>query len=50
MSCLSLVNLVKFLIKCLEATSLLSRYGISIKITGSLTSKKPGGMIKSMLS
>ena len=36
------------MINCLEATSFLSQYGISVKITGGLTSKKPGGMIKSM--
>ena len=35
---------------CLEAVSFLSQYGISIKITGGLTSKKPNGMIKSMFS
>ena len=50
MSYLSLVNLLNFLINCLEATSFLSQYGISIKITGGLTSKNPGGMIKSMFS
>ena len=48
MSYLSLVNLLNFLINCLEATSFLSQYGISIKITRGLTSKNPGGMIKSM--
>ena len=47
-SYLSLVNLLNFLINCLEATSFLSQYGISVKITGGLTSKKTGGMIKSM--
>ena len=49
MSYLSLVNLLNFLINCLEATSFLSQYGTSIKITGSLTSKEPGGMIKSII-
>ena len=48
MSYLSLVNLLNFLINCLEASSFLSQYGISLKITGGLTSKKPGSMIKSM--
>ena len=50
MSYLSLVNLLNFLISCLEATSFLSQYGISIKITKGLTSKKPGGMINSIFS
>ena len=45
---LSLVNLLNFLTNCLEATSFLSQYGISMKITGGLTSKNPRGMIKSM--
>ena len=49
MSYLSLVDLLSFLINCL-ATLFLSQYGISIKITGGLTSKIPDGMIKSMLS
>ena len=49
MSYLSLVNLSNFSINCLEATSFLSQYRSSIKITGSLTSKKPGSMIKSII-
>ena len=36
--------MLNFWINCLEATSFLSQYGISIKTTGGLTSKKPGGM------
>ena len=47
-SYLPLVNLLNFLTNCLEATSFLSQYGISVKITGGLKSKKPGGMIKSI--
>ena len=43
-----IVNLLNFLINSLEATLFLSQYGISIKINGGLTSKRPGGMIKSM--
>ena len=50
MSYLSVVNLLHFLINWLEATSFLSQHGISIKMAGGLTSKKPGGMIKSMFS
>ena len=49
MSYLSLVNLLNFLINCFEATPFLSQYRTSIKITGSLTSKKPGGVIKSII-
>ena len=41
---------MELLINCLESTSFLSQYGVSTKITGGLTSKKSGGMIKSMLS
>ena len=45
MSYLSLINLLNFLINCLHISM---EYGISIKRTGGLTSKKHGGIIKSM--
>ena len=47
-SYLSLVNLLKFFINCLQATSCLSQCGIGIKITLGLTTKKPDGMVKSI--